>query len=209
MKLYTYPPAPNPMRLNIFLAEKGIQIETEQVDLMEREQFNESFRAVNSWGTVPALVLDDGVVLTEVVGMYRYLEDIYPQKPLLGTDPISRALILSWDHRCFTDGFQAVAEVLRNSAPGFAGRALPGPVSYEQISELADRGNERIQAFYGVLNKHLEGREFMVGDNFTVADIAAYGFVTFSGWVKATIPDECVHLSTWHQQISTRESVQS
>jgi glutathione S-transferase len=197
------------MRLGIFLAEKGIDIETEHVDLMAREQFNESFRTVNSWGTVPALLLDDGEVLTEVVGMYSYLEDIYPQIPLLGSEPLSRALILSWDHRCFTDGFQAVAEVLRNSAPGFAGRALPGPVSYEQISELADRGNERIQAFYGVLNKHLEGREFMVGDNFTVADIDAYVFVKFSSWVKATIPDECTHLRTWHQQISTRESVQS
>ncbi|MDX2350112.1 MAG: glutathione S-transferase family protein [Porticoccus sp.] len=209
MKLYTYPPAPNPMRLDIFLAEKGIDIETEHVDLMAREQFNESFRTVNSWGTVPALVLDDGEVLTEVVGMYSYLEDIYPQTPLLGTDPLSRALILSWDHHCFTDGFQAVAEVLRNSAPGFAGRALPGPVSYEQIPELADRGNERIQAFYRVLNEHLEGREFMVGDNFTIADISAYVFVKFSGWVKATIPDECVHLSAWCQQISTRDSVPS
>ncbi|MEH6617519.1 MAG: glutathione S-transferase family protein [Porticoccus sp.] len=209
MKLYTYPPAPNPMRLDIFLSEKGIEIETEHVDLMAKEQFGESFRAVNSVGTVPALVLDDGEVLTEVVGMYSYLEDIYPQKPLLGTDPLSRALILSWDHCCFTDGFQAVAEVLRNSAPGFAGRALPGPVSYEQISELAERGNERIQAFYRVLNKHLEGREFMVGDNFTIADISAYVFVKFSGWVKATIPDECVHLSAWCQRVSTRDSVQS
>jgi len=177
MRLYTYPPAPNPMRLDIFLSEKGIEIETEHVDLMAKEQFGESFRAVNSGGTVPALVLDDGEVLTEVVGMYSYLEDIYPQRPLLGTDPLSRALILSWDHRCFTDGFQAVAEVLRNSGPSFGRRALPGPISYEQIPELADRGNDRIQAFYRVLNEHLEGREFMVGDDFTIADISAYVFI--------------------------------
>jgi len=209
MRLYTYPPAPNPMRLDIFLSEKGIEIETEHVDLMAKEQFGESFRAVNSGGTVPALVLDDGEVLTEVVGMYSYLEDIYPQRPLLGTDPLSRALILSWDHRCFTDGFQAVAEVLRNSAPSFARRALPGPISYEQIPELADRGNDRIQAFYRVLNEHLEGREFMVGDDFTIADISAYVFVKFSGWVKATIPDGCVHLRAWCQQVSSRDSVQS
>tara|TARA_R110000822_G_scaffold59736_35_gene149244 strand:- start:22689 stop:23318 length:630 start_codon:yes stop_codon:yes gene_type:complete len=209
MKLYTYPPAPNPMRLAIFMAEKGVDIETEVIDLMSGEQRSDSFRAVNHWGTLPSLVLDDGTVLTEVVGMYSYLEEIYPQKPLLGTDPLSRALILSWDHRCFTDGFQAVAEALRNSVPAFAGRALPGPVSYEQIPALADRGKERIQAFYGVLDKHLEGRDFMVGDDFTVADITAYVFVVFSGWVKVAIPDECVHLSAWHQQISTRESVQS
>lgn len=209
MKLYTYPPAPNPKRLKIFLAEKGINLDTELVDLMSKEQFSEAYQSVNSWGTVPALVLNDGTVMTEVIGIFSYLEDIYPQKPLLGSDPLSRALILSWDHRCFTDGFLAVAEVLRNSAPAFSGRALPGPVSYEQIPQLAERGRKRIQTFYSVLNKHLDGRDFMVGDNFTIADIAAFVFIEFSGWVKATIPDECTSLIAWHQQVSTRESVQS
>ena len=94
---------------------------------MSGEQRSDSFRAVNHWGTVPSLVLDDGTVLTEVVGMYSYLEEIYPQKPLLGSDPLSRALILSWDHRCFTDGFQAVAEALRNSVPALCRTCVAWP----------------------------------------------------------------------------------
>lgn len=209
MKLYTYPPAPNPKRLDIFLAEKGIHLETELVDLMSKEQLSESYKLINSWGTVPALVLNDGIVMTEVIGIFSYLEDLYPQKPLMGTDPLSRALVLSWDHRCFSEGFLAVAEVLRNSAPAFAGRSLPGPVSYEQIPQLVERGKKRIQTFYSVLNQHLDGRDFMVGDHFTIADIAAFVFIEFSGWVKARIPDDCASLIAWHQQVSTRNSTQN
>ena len=154
-------------------------------------------------------MLDDGSVMSEVIGILSYLEELHPQIPLLGTDPRSRAEILSWDHRCFVEGIVGVAEALRNSSESFVGRALSGPVSYEQIPELVDRGHKRIQAFYHVLDKHLEGRKFMVGDTFTVADIAAYVFVSFSGWVKETIPDEYVHLTAWYQQVSCRPSVQS
>ena len=207
MKLYTFPPAPNPKRLSIFLAEKGIDVETVIVDLMAGEQRKEPYLSVNPWGTVPVLVLEDGTVMTEVIGILSYLEELYPQTPLLGTDPASRAQALSWDHRCFSEGFTGVAEVLRNSAEVFAGRALPGPVSYEQIPELVERGRKRIHSFYGVLNEHLKNKSFMVGDTFTVADIAAYVFVDFSGWVKETIPEECEHLLAWYQRVSERPSV--
>lgn len=207
MKLYTFPPAPNPKRLSIFLEEKGINLETVVVDLMAGEQRKEPYLSVNSWGTVPALVLDDGTVMTEVIGILSYLEELYPQTLLLGNDPISRAQVLSWDHRCFSEGFTGVAEVLRNSVEVFAGRALPGPVSYEQIPKLVERGRKRIHSFYDVLNEHLKNKNFMVGDTFTVADIGAYVFVDFSGWVKETIPDECEHLLAWHQRISERSSV--
>lgn len=209
MKLYTFLSAPNPKRLNIFLLEKEINIETEVVDLMTGEHRREPFLSINPHGTVPALVLDDGSVMTEVIGMLSYLEALYPKTPLLGTDPLSQAQILSWDHRCFSEGFAGVAEVLRNSAEAFIGRALPGPTPYEQIPELVERGRKRVQTFYRVLDKHLDGRRFMVGDTFTVADIAAYVFVDFSGWVKEGIPEDCGHLVEWHQQVSNRPSVQS
>lgn len=209
MKLYTFPPAPNPKRLDIFMAEKGIDIETTNVDLMAGEHRKEPYLSLNPWGTVPILILDDGTVMTEVIGMYSYLEALYPEVPLLGSDAVSRAQILSWDHRCFVEGFTGVAEVLRNSSQAFAGRALPGPVGYEQIPELIDRGRKRIHAFYKVLDEQLENKSFMVGTSFSVADIAAYVFVNFSGWVKETVPDDCPHLSAWYQMISERPSVQS
>lgn len=209
MKLYTFPPAPNPKRLDIFTAEKGIEIETITVDLMAGEHRKASYLSVNPWGTVPALVLDDGTLMTEVIGMLSYLEELYPEVPLLGSDPVSRAQILSWDHRCFFEGFSSVAEVLRNSSEAFVDRALPGPISYAQIPDLIERGRKRIQGFYHVLNEPLKGKPFMVGDTFTVADIAAYVFVNFSGWVKEAIPDESEHLSAWYQKVSVRPSVQS
>jgi glutathione S-transferase len=209
MKLYTFPPAPNPKRLSIFIAEKGIDIETITVDLMSGEHRKEPYLTVNSLGTVPALILDDGTVMTEVIGILSYLEACHPQTPLLGTDALSRAEILSWDHRCFVEGFTGVAEALRNSSEAFVGRALAGPVSYEQISELVERGHKRIQAFYHVLDQHLEGREFMVGHDFSVADITAYVFINFSSWVSETIPEECVHLAAWFERVSVRPSVQS
>jgi len=208
MKLYTFPPAPNPRRLSIFLEEKGIDLETQVVDLMAGEQFSQEYRAINPSGTVPALFLDKGVLLTEVVGIYIYLESTFPETPLLGTDNLSRAEILSWDHRCFVEGFQAVAEVLRNGNKAFSGRALPGPVAYEQIPELAVRGHQRIQAFYQVLDKHLGGRQYMVGDSFTVADIAAWVFVEFSGWVKERVPEACTALTSWCERTKARPSVQ-
>jgi len=209
MKLYTFPPAPNPKRLDIFIAEKGIEIEIITVDLMAGEHRKASYLSVNPWGTVPALVLDDGTLMTEVIGMLSYLEELYPEVPLLGSDPVSRAQILSWDHRCFFEGFSSVAEVLRNSSEAFVDRALPGPISYAQIPDLIERGRKRIQGFYHVLNEHLKGKPFMVGDTFTVADIAAYVFVNFSSWVKEAVPDESEHLSAWYQKVSVRPSVQS
>lgn len=208
MKLYTFPPAPNPRRLAIFLAEKGIALDTQLVDLRGGEQFLQQYQAVNPRETVPALVLDDGTLLTEVVGMYIYLESLYPDQPLLGSDPLSRAEIISWDHRCFVDGFQAVAETLRNSNKAFAGHALPGPVGYEQIPELAARGRQRIQAFYRVLDAHLQGREYIVGKNFSVADIAAWVFVEFSGWVKEQVPEACTALAEWCEKTRIRPSIQ-
>lgn len=208
MKLFTFPPAPNPRRLAIFMAEKNIALETHVIDLMAREQLSPQFLDINPSGTVPALQLDGGVCLTEVIGMYAYLEELFPDRPLLGQDALSRAQILSWDHRCFIDGFLGVAEVLRNGNKAFDGRALPGPVGYEQIPALVERGRKRIQSFYRVLNGHLQGREFMVGNDFSVADISAWVFVEFSGWVKEEVPGECDSLLHWCEHIKSRPSVQ-
>jgi len=208
MKLYTFPPAPNPRRLAIFLAEKGIVLETRVIDLMAKEQFSPDYLNVNPCGTVPALELDDGTVLTEVIGMYAYLEDLYPDKPLLGGNALEQAEVLSWDHRCFAEGFLAVAEVLRNGNKAFVDRALPGPERYAQIPALVERGRCRTQAFYRILNEHLRERQYMVGDGFTVADIAAWVFVEFSGWVKERVPEECTALQAWCEHIEARASVQ-
>jgi len=200
-KLYTYDPAPNPRRLALFLAYKGIQLPTQQVNLKQGEQFSDSFMEINPRCTVPALQLDDGTVLCEVIAICWYLEHRYPQAPLLGTDPVQQAQILMWDQYVCTDGFFAVAEALRNGNPAFKDRALPGPVPFAQISALEARGRQRFRLFCTRLEEHLVGRDFLVGDGITLADVDAYVLVGFAAWIHEQIPEECLHLVNWRRRV--------
>jgi len=207
MKLYDYAAAPNPRRVAIFLAEKGIELETVQVDLMAGEQKSAEFTAINPAQDVPALLLDDGTCLSQVNAICLYLEALYPDNPLFGRTPLERAQVESWNHRIQDNGIGAVGEAFRNLTPGFKGRALPGPDSYEQIPELAQRGLKRTDNFFIQLDAHLANSQFIVGDYFSVADISAYMTVEFAGWIKKGIPEGCDNLQRWFDQVSARPSV--
>ena len=197
MKLYTYDPAPNPRRLQLFLDYKGIALDTEQVDMMKQAQFEESFRKVNPMCTVPALALDDGTVLTEVIGACVYLEALYPEKPLLGTTPLEKAQVISWNHRLFNSIFHAIAEVFRNGNPAFADRALPGPMNVAQIPALVDRGKQRLEGGWRMVDRALAKSTFLAGEHFSMADIDLLICVEFAGWIKAAVPEECSHIHAW------------
>lgn len=201
MHLYTYDPAPNPRRLGLFLDWKGIDVDTTEVDLMQLEQLGEPYRAINPSGTVPTLVLDDGSLMTEVIAICDYLESLYPQKPLLGTTPLLRAQVLGWDHQIYMNAFAAVAEILRNGNPNFADRALPGPDRVAQIPALVERGRERLQRVWKDYDNALGGREFLVGDSLTLADIDLLVCTEFAGWVKESIPDDCAALLAWRDRV--------
>lgn len=197
MKLYTYDPAPNPRRLQLFIDYKGIDVETEQVDLMKLEQFNDAFRAVNPAATVPTLVTDEGAVLTEVVGACVYLEEQFPDKPLLGTTPLEKARVISWDHQIFNTCLTAVAEILRNGNPNFAGRALPGGLDIPQIPELVERGKLRLGPAFRAVDAALADSPFLVGDSVTLADIDLLVCTEFCGWVKESVPEDCANIHAW------------
>jgi glutathione S-transferase len=201
MKLYTFDPAPNPRRLGLFMAYKGIDIETTQIDLMNREQFGDEFQQINPQGTVPALLLDDGTVLTEVIGMCVYLEALFPEKPLLGSTALEKAQIMSWDHKLFNMVLMGVAEALRNDSPNFANRALPGPLDVPQIPELAARGKMRLTHAWPALDAELAGRDWLVGEGITMADIDLLVCVEFSAWVKASPPQECQNLHAHAERV--------
>lgn len=206
MKLYTFDPAPNPMRLSLFMAHKGIELPTQQINLMEKEQMSEAYQAINPKGTVPALKLDSGEVLTEVIGICTYLEGLYPDKPLLGSNPLQKAQVMSACHEIFVEGLQAVADILRNGNPAFANRALPGPVDCAQIPELVERGQLRLEAFVRAMDARLKNQNTVVDGDFTLADIDLYALVSFMGWVKASIPEDCHALQAWHQAMAERFS---
>ncbi|TXS94217.1 glutathione S-transferase family protein [Parahaliea maris] len=197
MKLYTYDPAPNPKRLQLFINYKGIDIETEQVDLMKLEQFKDEFRAVNPVATVPTLVTDEGVVLAEVIGACVYLEEKFPDKPLLGTTALEKAQVISWDHQIFNTCLTAVAEILRNGNPNFAGRALPGGLDIPQIPELVERGKLRLAPAFRAIDAALADSPFLVGDSVTLADIDLLVCTEFCGWVKESVPEDCANIHAW------------
>lgn len=206
MILYDYHAAPSPRRVRMFLAEKGIEVETRQVDLGAREQLGEAFRSVNPRCTVPALALDDGTVLCDSMAITRYFEELRADPPLLGRGALEKALVAEWIARCEQEGFFAVAEALRNKARSFADAALTGPKPYAQVPELAERGRARAGDFLAVMNERLAETAFLAGDSFTAADITGFIFVEFAAWVKVTPDEEQTHLIDWCRAIKARPS---
>jgi glutathione S-transferase len=209
MKLYDYKPAPNPRRVRIFLAEKGVEIPTVQVDLRAQEQFTPAFRAINPQCVVPYLVLDDGTGISEVPAIWRYLEEVHPASPLMGVDAKDKALVAMWERRADLEGFQAAGEAFRNSTPGFKGRALSGAHDYEQIPALAERGKARLLDFYRDLDGWLAERAFVAGPRFTVADITTLAAIDFARWMKIFVPAERANVTRWYDAVSARPSAKA
>lgn len=206
MKLYDFKMAPNPRRVRIFLAEKNIELEIVAVDLAQHQQMDDAFTALNPRRAVPALELDDGRVLTESVAICRYLEELHPEPPLFGRDPWERAVVEMWHRRVELEGLQAVADAVRNSSPFFANRALAGPVDFAQIPALAERGRQRTALFKTMLDERLAHSEFIAGERFTVADIAALATCDFAKVVKMRVGDDTPSLKRWYDAVSSRPS---
>jgi glutathione S-transferase len=171
MKFYDCVTAPSPRRVRIFLAEKGLTVPTVQVDLRNGEQFTPAFRALNPDCMVPVLELDSGAAITDIIAICRYFEELHPDPPLMGRSAEERAVIESWLRRIEWDGIYAAQEAFRNATPGLKGRALPGPVSLEQIPALAERGRLRLRHFFAWLDARLADNEHVCGPHFTIADM--------------------------------------
>ncbi len=207
MTLYDCATAPSPRRARILLAEKGIAHDTVEIDLRNQEQLGAAFRQVNPQCTVPVLRTDEGLVLTDNAAIAAYLEARFPQPPLLGETPAEKAEIASWNWRVEFEGFLAIAEALRNSSPAMAHRALPGPVDYAQIPELAERGIARVQQFLITLNERLDSRDFIAADRFSIADITAVVAVDFARIIKIKPGEQHPHVQRWRQAMAQRASM--
>lgn len=205
--LYDCSTAPSPRRARILLAEKGIAHETVQIDLRAGEQFSAAYREVNPSCTVPALRTPEGVVLTDNASIAAWAESVQPEPALFGGLPLERAEVAGWHWRAEFDGLMAVAEVLRNVSPALVNRALPGPVAYPQIPELAQRGQARLAAFFQALNERLKDRPFVAGDRFSIADITAVVAVDFARAVKVRPGAEHPHLLRWRAALDARPSI--
>jgi|TARA_B100000749_G_scaffold199167_1_gene155165 glutathione S-transferase len=208
MKFFDCKTAPSPRRVRIFIAEKDIAVETILVDLRSKEQLGVEFKTINPHCTVPVLELDDGARLTTTAGIWRYLEATYPDPPLMGETPQQRGVIADLQWHIEMNGFMAMAEFLRNSAPAMKGRALTGPHDYDQIPELADRGKLRVQRFLEEIDQVIGDKPYVAGDRFSVADIDLLVLIDFSAWRKLSLPAGATNARRWYEAVRARPSAQ-
>ena len=209
MILYDVKTAPSPRRVRIFLAEKNLDIEVIQVNTAEGEHLKEDFLKLNPWATVPVLKLDDGTCISEAIACCRYLEENYPNPPLMGVDPSEKAIISMWEHRMEWDGFLAVAEFLRNSVERLKNRGLTGTLNFNQIPALAERGKKRIAHFHDFLDKRLAESKFVATDKYSIADITAQVSIDFAQRAGVYIPEDKENILRWHSNVNSRESAKS
>lgn len=208
MKLFDAAWAPSPRRVRMFLAEKGITVDRVQVDIKGGEHLGSDYVGINPQRQMPALLLDDGTLIDDSLGICRYFEALQPDPPLFGRTAVEIGLVESWLRRIEHDCFQAVAAAFRNKLSAFAGRAVSGewpPI--EQIPAMVDRGRCMWVAFADVLDTHLAKNMFLAGDGFSMADIAAIVAIDFG--IETRLPDPRdgrPSLTRWHGEISSRPS---
>jgi glutathione S-transferase len=200
MKLYDFGRAPNPRRVRIFLAEKGIKIPSEQVDLGQLQQRSDAYTAINPMQRVPALVLDDGTVIAESIAICRYFENVQPEPVLFGRGALAAALVEMWNRRAELHLFFPVASVFQHQHPAM--KQIVNP----QVAEWGEANKPRVFDFLKFLNNELKSRPYVAGPEFTVADITALVAVDFMRVSKLAVPDDLTDLRRWYEAVSARPS---
>ena len=210
MKLYDMTQAPNPRRVRIFLAEKGINIDKVEIDIPSGANRLADYLKINPRGVVPTLLLDDGSIIDESIAICRYFEMLNPEPNLMGRGAKEMATIESWQRHIEFDGMFQIASIFRNSAPNFANRAHPGSApDLPQIPELAERGRALLPGFFEMLESRFASSEFVAGERYTVADISALVTVDFARWVKVRVPEHHTHTRRWYEVVSARPSARA
>ena len=207
MKLYDFSLAPGPRRVRMFIAEKGIEIPSVQINTRERQQFSDEYRAVNPNCVVPALVLDDGTCIGETVAICRYLEETHPEPSLMGQGAKEKAVIEMWNRQAELEGYLAAVDALRNSAPMFEDRGVAGVTGgVPQIPALAERGRQSMGRFFAKLDRQLADNRCLAGDGFSIADITAFVAIDFSKRAEIEIPGNCANVARWFSEVGERPS---
>jgi glutathione S-transferase len=193
--------APNPRRVRIFLAEKGVTLPTEAVDLGAQAHKAAPYRAINPMQRLPALALDDGTVIAESIAICRYIEALHPAPPLFGEGPLEQALVEMWQRRVEFHLLTIVSHVFRHLHPAMA------PLEVPQVPAWGEANKPRALEFLTFLDGELKGRPYVAGQHFSVADITAVVAVDFMKPAKIAVPEALGDLRRWHQEVSARPSV--
>jgi len=203
MKLYDGGRAPNPRRVRVFLAEKGIKIPTEQVDLGALAQKSPAYTAVNPLQRVPALVLDDGTIITESIAICRYFELLHPQPVLFGTEPKEIAIIEMWQRRMELNLLFPISQVFRSLHPAMAQMEVP------QVAAWGEANKPRALEILQFLDEELGKRRFVAGDDYSVADVTALVAVDFARVARIQRSEGHKNLARWHEEVSARPSAKA
>jgi glutathione S-transferase len=200
MKLFDGGRAPNPRRVRVYLAEKGLSVPLEPVDLGALAHKSEGFAAINPIQRVPVLVLDDGTIIAESIAICRYFEALHPELPLFGRGALESALIEMWQRRLELHLLFPISHVFRNSHPAMAKMEVP------QVPAWAEANKPRIAEFLHVFDRQLADNQFAAGDTYSVADITGMIAIDFMKPAKLAVPEECAHVRRWHAEVSARPS---
>lgn len=200
MKLYDGGRAPNPRRVTVFLAEKGIEIERVPVDMGQFGHKSEEVTSLNPLQRLPVLVLDDGTALSESVAICRYLEELYPDPRLMGVDARDRAIVEMWDRRVELHLLASVAAAFRHIHPAMKEWEVP------QVPEWGEANKPKATAFLELLDQELADREFIAGERFTVADITAMISMDFMKPARIERPVHLQNVMRWYEAVSARPS---
>ncbi len=202
MKIYNSPTAPNPRRVRVFLAEKGVQVPYEDVDIGKAVNRQPEFRKKNPMAGVPVLELDDGTCIAESVAICRYFEELHPEPNLFGVGAKERAQVDMWNRRMEFNLLQPIADSFRQRHEFFKGRI-------RQVPEYADVQRLNAEDSLKWLDGELANRRFIAGDRFTIADITAMIAVDFGRVSKIGIQPDQKNLARWHAEVSSRPSAKA
>ena len=209
MKLYDFELAPNAQRVRVFLAEKGLEVPTEQLNVRDDDQFVEPFTSMNPFHCVPFLELDDGKVIAESMSICRYLEELHPEPPLFGRTAEERAVIDMWLRRFELDAFIPMLHAVRNHVPMFAGRVVPGTrTDLPQLPVMVTRGKEMMEVFLARVEPHMAQNEFIAGPDFTIADITGYFTVSMTNGLEMDLTTPYPAVTAWFAKVSQRPAFQ-
>ncbi|AZO47025.1 MAG: glutathione S-transferase [Mesorhizobium sp.] len=200
MKLFDGGRAPNPRRVRVFLAEKGIEVPLVPIDMGALEHKKQAVSSRNLLQRLPVLELDDGTIITESVAICRYFEELYPEPPLFGQDALGKARVEMWQRRMELNLLSCVAQAFRHIHPAMKEWEIP------QIPEWGEANKPKAVEFLKLLDDELAGREFAAGDAYSIADITGLIAIDFMKPARIRVPEECTNVLRWHAAISSRPS---
>lgn len=203
MKLYDGGRAPNPRRVRVFLAEKGIEVPLVPVDMGAMGHRDEEVASRNPLRRLPVLELDDGTIITESVAICRYFEELHPEPPLFGTGAVGRAQVEMWQRRMELNFLSAIAAAFRHLHPAMKEWEVP------QVAEWGEANKPKALEFLALLDRELASREFVAGASYSIADITGLIGIDFMKPARLAVPDELANVRRWYDAVAARPSAKA